>query len=123
MMSRFSCLLLITCLASPAIGEGIAGFWKNAEHPVWIEILPEEGIGTAVRNDKFPERAGRQILKEVVPDKSRPNLWHAQVYIETMEKYLKAEISLPAENRMLLEGKVGFFSRSSEWLRVDAVPL
>ncbi|MFT5033298.1 MAG: hypothetical protein ACI9OO_001230, partial [Bacteroidia bacterium] len=37
-------------------------------------------------------------------------------------KYVEADISLHDTNRMRFKGRVGFFSRSTEWLRVDAQP-
>ena len=49
-------LLFVVTLVS---AQDIAGFWQHAEEPGWIEISLATGTGTVVRNDKFPERAGR----------------------------------------------------------------
>jgi len=57
----FLCVLLFTPLAFSA---DISGIWKHAQNPAWIEVRLEEGSGTVVRNDKFPDRVGRNILKE-----------------------------------------------------------
>ncbi|MFT5033625.1 MAG: hypothetical protein ACI9OO_001558, partial [Bacteroidia bacterium] len=82
----FSCLLFTFFFMSPAFSEDIAGFWKHAEHPVWIEMSLKDGSGTVVRNDKFPERVGRTIVKDIKSDKSEKDLWRAQIYIEKLEK-------------------------------------
>jgi len=66
----FSCLLFICFFMSPAFSEDIAGFWKHAEHPVWIEMSLKDASGTVVRNDKFPERIGRKTVKDIKSDAS-----------------------------------------------------
>ena len=120
-MTSVSRFLFIFCFISPTFADDVAGFWKHNEHPVWIEISLKGGSGTIVRNDKFPEREGRQMLKDVTAHKSKKNQWSAEAYVEKMQKFVTSEITLPTENRMLLKGKVGFFSRTTEWLRVDGV--
>jgi hypothetical protein len=116
-------LTLAALLAAPLAAAGdINGFWKHAEEPGWIEISLDEGKGTVVRNDKFPERVGREIVKDLVADEATADLWHAQVYAERLGEYRDAEISLPAHDRMQFKVKVGFISRTIEWVRVDSVP-
>ena len=75
-----------------------------------------------MRNDKFPERVGREIVKGLEADESEKNLWRGQVYAEKLGDYKDAEISLTAPDRMQFKVKVGFISRTLEWLRVDEVP-
>jgi hypothetical protein len=105
-----------------ALAEDINGFWKHPDAPAWIEISLDEGKGTVVRNDKFPERAGRVVVKELQADDAEENLWHGQVYAERLSEYRKAEISLPEPDRMEFKIKVGFRSPIIEWIRVDEVP-
>ena len=70
-----SALLLCALLSTPlAFCADISGIWKHAKKPAWIEIRLEEGIGIVVRNDKFPERVGREILKEIKASKSEQGL-------------------------------------------------
>ena len=115
-------LLLLTILAKPlAFAEDISGLWKHAEEPGWIEIRLDEGKGTVVRNDQYPDRVGREILKGLKPDGSKANLWYGQVYAERLGEYKDAEISLPAPDRMQFKVKVGFISRTVDWVRVDEV--
>lgn len=97
----------------------INGVWKHPEAPAWIEISLDEGKGTVVRNDKFPERVGREVVKSIKADDSEENLWHGQVYAEKLGEYKKAEISLPEPGRMEFKIKVGLMSRTIEWVRVD----
>ena len=105
-----------------AFAGDINGFWKHPDAPAWIEISLEEGKGTVVRNDKFPERVGREFIKDLRADDSEENLWRGQVYAEKLGEYKKAEISLPEPGRMEFKVKVGFISRTIEWVRVDKVP-
>jgi hypothetical protein len=115
----FFCALLSTPLAFSA---DISGIWKHAKGPVWIEIRLEEGGGTVVRNDRFPERVGREILKEIKASKSEQELWHGLIYAEKLVEYKDVEVSLPEEDRMLFKVEVGFISRTVEWVRVDEIP-
>jgi uncharacterized protein (DUF2147 family) len=120
LMTIRSALVLFALLSAPlAISADISGIWKHAKSPAWIEIHLEKGSATVVRNDKFPDRAGREILKEIKASKSEQGLWHGQMYIEKLGEYKNIEISLPEAGRMLLTGKVGFISRTAEWLRDD----
>ena len=113
------CALLFTPLAFSA---DISGTWKHAKNPAWIEIRLEEGSGTVVRNDKFPDRVGRKVLKDLQAEKSKQGLWHGLIYAEKLGEYKDVEVSLPEADRMLFKGKVGFMSRTVEWVRVDKIP-
>ncbi len=116
-------LMLATLLVAPlAAAEDIGGFWKHAEEPGWIEVRLDEGKGTVLRNDKYPERVGREILKDLRADDSEEGLWLGQVYAERFGEYKDAEITLPESGRMEIKVKVGFISRTVEWQRVDEVP-
>jgi hypothetical protein len=121
---KFSRIFVVAAfLAAPCAFAGdISGFWKHAEEPGWIEINLDEGKGTVVRNDKFPERVGREILKELVAEDPEQGPWQGQIYAEKLSEYKDAEITLAEPNRMAIKVKVGFMSRTIEWVRVDAVP-
>ena len=110
-------------LAAPCAFAGdISGFWKHADEPGWIEINLDEGKGTVVRNDKFPDRVGREILKDLKVDGSEQGLWTGQIYAEKLGEYKDAEITLAEPDLMTIKVKVGFMSRTVEWQRVEAVP-
>jgi uncharacterized protein (DUF2147 family) len=120
-----STFFLGTLLFAPlALSGDISGFWKHAKGPVWIDIRLDEGngTGTVVRNDKLPDRVGRKILKDLEGDKSKQGLWHGLIYVEKLGEYKGVEVSLPEADRMLFKGKVGFMSRTVEWVRVDRIP-
>ena len=115
-------LLLCALLFTPiAVSEDISGIWKHEKNPAWIEIRLEEGSGTVVRNDKFPDRVGRKILNDLEADKSKQGLWHGQIYAEKLGEYKDVEVSLPEADQMLIKGRVGFISRTVEWVRVDNI--
>lgn len=117
-----NCLIAALLVSSQAIAQDIAGFWKHADEPGWIEISLEEGKGTVVRNDKFPERVGREILKDLVKEEPKQGLWRGQIYAEKLGEYKDAEITLAEPDRMTIKVKVGFMSRTVEWQRVEAIP-
>ena len=108
--------LLVVPLASAA---DINGVWKHADEPGWIEIRLDEGKGIVVRNDKFPERVGREVLKDLTTDDSEEGRWNGQIFAEKLGEYKDAEITLAEPDRMKIKVKVGFMSRTLEWLRVD----
>ena len=114
--------LLILLAASSVNAADISGTWKHVDEPGWIEIDLETGVGTVMRNDKFPERVGRKILKDLQADKKKQNLWRGQVYAERAGEYKKAEVSLTEDDLMKITVKVGFMSRTLEWKRVESVP-
>ena len=95
---------------------------ETREKSAWIEIRLEEGTGTVVRNDKFPDRMGRIILNDLQADKSKKGLWHGVIYVEKLGEYKDVKISLPEDDQMLIKGRVGFMSRTVEWMRVDEMP-
>ena len=105
-----------------AVSGDISGFWKHVKAPVWIDIQLAEGSGTVVRNDKFPDRVGRTILKNLQADKSKQDEWHGLIYVEKIGEYKDVEIALPETDQMLFRGKVGFIRRTVEWVRVDEIP-
>ena len=112
--------LLLAMFAAPlAFAGDISGFWKHAEEPAWIEIRLDEGKGTVMRNDKYPERVGREILKDLEADESEAGLWRGQVFAQRLGEYKDAEISLPEPDRMAIKVKVGFISRTVEWVRAE----
>ena len=113
------CALLFTPMTFSA---DISGIWKHEKNPAWIEIRLEDGSGTVVRNDKFPDRMGRTILNDLQADKSKKGLWHGVIYVEKLGEYKDVEISLPEADQMLIKGRVGFMSRTVEWVRVDEMP-
>ena len=121
-MIRPAIVFMTLFLAPLAVAETLSGFWKHADEPGWIEIRLDEGKGTVLRNDKFPERVGREILKDLKPDAEEEGLWRGQVFAERLGEYRDAEITLPEPNQMEIKVKVGFISRTVDWVRVQEVP-
>lgn len=115
--------ILWTLLLAPlAFSADISGFWKHSKSSARIEIQLEEGSGVVVRNDKFPDRVGRKILKDLQADPAKEGVWNGLIFVERLGEYKNATLSLPESDRMLIKGKVGFISRTVEWVRADRVP-
>lgn len=122
MIIRLALLLYALLFTPVAFSADISGIWKHAQNPAWIEIRLEEGSGTVVRNDKFPDRVGRKVLKDLQADESEQGLWHGLIYAEKLGEYKDVVVSLPEADQMHFTGKVGFMSRTVEWVRVDKIP-
>lgn len=125
MMNIRALLAFVAVLVAPfTMAEELAGFWKHAEEPGWIKITVDQAVGkgVVVHNETYPERVGREILKDLRADDKQEGLWRGQVYAERLGEYKDAEISLPGSGQMEIKVNVGFMSRTVEWVRVDRVP-
>ena len=120
-MIRIMLSVAVLLFAQQAAADDINGVWKHADEPGWIEIQLERGSGTVERNDKFPERVGREILKDLATG-SEAQTWSGLIYVEKMGEYKNADIILASPDRMKITVKVGFMSRTIGWQRVDEVP-
>lgn len=116
--------LIALFTASVAAAGDITGLWKHEEEPGWVEIAFVDGVGTGtvVRNDIYPERVGRELLKDLTADESEEAQWRGQVYAEAMGEYKDAEVTLDDAGMMRVKVKVGFISRTIKWVRADALP-
>ena len=114
-------VLALLLLAPCAFSEDISGFWKHVDEPGWIEINLEQGTGTVVRNDKYPDRVGRKVLSQLVADPSGQGLWKGRIYVQKLDEYKDADITLADADLMVVKVKVGFMSRTVEWQRVESV--
>lgn len=123
MMIILRVLTLWALLFTPlAFSADISGFWKHSESSAWIEIQLEEGSGVVARNDKFPDRAGRMILKDLQANSAKEGVWNGLIFVDRLREYKKATVSLPEADRMLIKVKVGFMSRTVEWVRAEEIP-
>ncbi len=123
-MSRSLLLIAILWqLAPAALAADLSGFWQHEEQPAWIEIRFADGSGTGkvVRNDEYPDRVGRVVLKEISADGNDGASWRGQVYAQRLQEFKDAEISLPEPDQMQIKVKVGFMSRTVTWKRVSEV--
>ena len=119
-------LTLVAVLSAPLASAGdIACIWKHADEPAWIEIRMEDGVGTGtvVRNDVYSERVGRELLQDLAADEHEEALWSGQVYAERLGEYKDAEILLAEPDSLQIKVKVGFMSRTIDWVRVDEIPV
>ncbi|MBT3623976.1 MAG: DUF2147 domain-containing protein [Gammaproteobacteria bacterium] len=123
-MKPYRTLLIAALLMmSQAFAGDISGYWKLTTEPGWIEINLKQGKGVVARNDKFPERVGREFLKNLVARDSEEGPWQGQIFIERLGEYKDAEISMAKPDRLNIKVKLGFMSRTLEWHRVDTVPV
>lgn len=111
------CLLPLT--SAYADSGPLAGYWKHAEQPVWIQVDPEAGTGQIIRNDADPERVGSDLLRAIEGGTSS---WRGQIYAPAKNEYKDATLTVDAEGQLVVTIKVGFISRTVLWLPVERVP-
>ena len=70
---------------------------------------------------RYPDRVGRTLLKDLEADTSEQGVWRGLIYVEKLGDYKDVQVSLPDTDRMLITEKVGFMSRTVEWVRVDKI--
>jgi hypothetical protein len=122
LLPKLILLILNAMAALPGNAEAdLAGYWQHESDPVWIEMQPDTGQGVMVRNDNRPDRIGFLVVTDLETSDD-PNAWSAQVFAARLGEYRKADITLPADDRMVFTVKVGFMRRSVEWRRVTEVP-
>ena len=122
LLPKLILLILSAMAALPGNAEAdLAGYWQHESDPVWIEMRPDTGQGVMVRNDNRPDRIGFLVVTDLETSDD-PNAWSAQVFAARLGEYRKADITLPADDRMVFTVKVGFMRRSVEWRRVSEVP-
>lgn len=122
LLPKLILLILSAMVALPGNAEAdLAGYWQHESDPVWIEMRPDTGQGVMVRNDNRPDRIGFLVVTDLETSDD-PNAWAAQVFAARLGEYRKADITLPADDRMVFTVKVGFMRRSVEWRRVSEVP-
>lgn len=95
-----------------------AGYWRYGEAPTWIHIVFEEGVGSGVvlRNDKNPHKVGLVLLSGIEPS-GRDQQWRVQVYVDRLDAYKPATLSLTDTGEMRILLKVGLISRTLRWQR------
>lgn len=122
--SKSRVMIVAALLASSfASAGGISGVWKHADEPVWIEIDLEKKAGIVIRNDVYPERVGRVLLKDLAEENPEEARWKGKIYVEKRDEYRDAKISPIGVSRMEITVKVGFISRNVKWIsyKKDAV--
>ena len=124
-MNKLLVTLLLTLVSPALVASDLAGFWKHEEQPGWIEVEFVDGVGTGTvrRNDKFPERVGTELLRNIKPGKE-DDTWVGEVYAARSNDYRDVTITLSKSEQveMNLTVKVGFISRTLTWVRVDEIP-
>lgn len=96
----------------------LVGYWKYDEGPTWIEIeFPDAlGVGIIKRSDADPEKVADTLLKEI-ESTGRKDQWRVLIYVQKLDKYKPATITLLTPNTMHILLKIGLISRNVTWQR------
>jgi len=123
MLKKFAVLSVFGLVMAHASAADLAGLWRHAEEPVWLEIAAdgEVATGSIRRNDNKPELVGMTFLKEVKPAGNSGNQWVGQIYAQSMKEFKDAKINLKTAEQMQITVKAGFVSRTITWQRVDTL--
>ncbi|QDO95245.1 DUF2147 domain-containing protein [Formosa sediminum] len=96
--------------------QDIKGKWSFGEKNNVIEIEQHNGIysGKIISSDNPNTQIGKLIVKEVQLIEGK---WQGKVYAPKREEWYDAEYT-PKDNLLEVKIKVGFFSKTIEWIRI-----
>ena len=117
-IAAFFSLVFFALLSMAQSQASIAGIWKHESESGWIKIDMAAGTGTIVVNEKYPERVGEVFLRDLTANDSGAD-WIAQIYVRQLDSFRQAKLSMPETNRLRLTIKMGFLSRSVDWVRAE----
>lgn len=112
--TAFIIAISLTSLTSFA-QQDIIGKWSFGKKNNVIEIEQHNGIysGKIITSDNPNAQIGKLIVKEV---KQIEGKWEGKVYAPKREEWYDAEFT-PKNNILEVKIKVGFFSKTIEWIR------
>jgi hypothetical protein len=104
-----------------ALASDLAGFWQPDEKPVWVEIAFVDGVGTGTvrRHDGNPDAVGFALIRELRPAQEAGS-WQGEIWAEQFKEYKQATFTSPSKDDMTVKVKVGFLSRTVQWMRAEA---
>ncbi len=102
----------------------LAGVWKQSGKGIWLEIQFDraEGTGRVARNDKKPASVGEAVLTELTWNASTGK-GQGLMYAPQTKSRHGATLELPSGKLMTMKVKIGFMSKTVEWLRVEDIRL
>lgn len=116
-----ACIALMLAMPQPSFSATLGGVWRHQEDPIWIEVVESEGLATVRRHDIKPETVDSVMLRGVKALPSDRNAWQGEVYAPPLGAFKEATIKLVGDNTMTFTVRVGFFSRTVTWTRVDVI--
>jgi len=98
----------------------LAGIWKQTGKDIWLEIKFDqaEGTGRVIRNDKRPESVGKPLLTELTSSAGEGK-GEGLMYVPQTKSRHRATLTLAGAKGMTMKVKVGFMSKTVDWLRVE----
>ena len=98
----------------------LAGIWKQSGKDIWLEIKFDQAAGTGrvIRNDKRPESVGKPLLTELTSS-SDEGKGEGLMYVPQTKSRHRATLRLAGAKGMTMKVKVGFMSKTVDWLRVE----
>ena len=98
----------------------LAGIWKQSGKDIWLEIKFDQAAGTGrvIRNDKRPESVGNPLLTELTSSADEGK-GEGLMYVPQTKSLHRATLRLAGAKGMTMKVKVGFMSKTVDWLRVE----
>ena len=93
----------------------VAGDWVVGKQNTVIKIEQNDGIycGTIISSDNPKAEIGKLMVKDL---KLKKGKWKGKTYSPKPKEWYDAEF-IPKENTLDVKIKVGFFSKTIEWVR------
>jgi uncharacterized protein (DUF2147 family) len=93
----------------------VAGDWVVGKQNTVIKIEQNDGIycGTIISSDNPKAEIGKLMVKDL---KLKKGKWKGKTYSPKRKEWYDAEF-IPKENTLDVKIKVGFFSKTIEWVR------
>ncbi|ARN75184.1 DUF2147 domain-containing protein [Oceanicoccus sagamiensis] len=112
--------LVAALTASAQEASPLEGLWQHPDQPVIIEMQPVGELmeGKVHSNSDKPESVGKTIFRELRYDK-KEQCWQGWVYVKRLDEEKATCLSLDNPNRFRMTVKVGFFSKTVKWQRVE----
>jgi uncharacterized protein (DUF2147 family) len=94
----------------------VAGEYIVGKQNTLVKIEQQEGIyiGEIISSDNPNAKIGKLMVKDLKQDKK--GNWKGKLYAPKRKEWYDAEF-IPKENTLDIKIKVGFFSKTIEWLR------
>jgi uncharacterized protein (DUF2147 family) len=122
-MGRFFRLVgLLGCLlvfSQAAVADSLDGLWSLTDKPVYMSI--QSPLGLIAYSQKDPDAVGKTLLRNLVAD-DRANTWQGEIYVQQLNSYKDAQITLMSTDSMKVKVKVGFISKTVYWERSAQLP-
>jgi hypothetical protein len=121
MLKKIPSIIGLLLLSSYSNANELLGFWQHESQPVIVEILVQDdsNFGIIRQQTKRPEAVGKTLYQDLVYNDKKEH-WQGQIYVFRMKEFKDVTLTMLSEDEFKMTVKVGFMSRSFNWIKVEA---